>query len=108
MDTIKERASVAAWLFRRATSDLTGSRADDFYTGFIAGANSEHDELLRWHDQKEKLPPCHKDVEIKTDKGKIRIVNLELTDNWGRYWNISGSNHMVLDAHVVGWRPIPE
>jgi hypothetical protein len=53
MKTIEERASEYAHKYRREVRDLSGERADAAFAGFIAGAESERNELLQWDDQSE-------------------------------------------------------
>lgn len=65
-------------------------------------------ELTRWHDPKVKLPEEHIDVEVKTDAGKVSVCNLETDDKGNRFWNVSRTNYVVRDVHVIGWREIYE
>lgn len=73
---------------------------------FKAGADWMHAELTRWHSTKVELPEEHIDVEVKTDAGKVSVCNLETDDKGNRFWNVSRTNYMVRDVHVVGWREI--
>lgn len=75
---------------------------------FIAGAKSQYEELTRWHDPKEELPEKYKDVEIKTDKGKVSVCNMDLDERGRRYWYVSRTDYMIPDANIIGWREIHE
>lgn len=79
--------------------------ASECRLAFIRGAQSEHEELTRWHDPKEELPEIGKDVLFRIkypstnmfsyqvgqlqDNGRVRLPRIELGD-------------------IVGWRPIHE
>jgi len=69
---------------------------------------SEREELTRWHDPKEELPEEHTDVEIKTDKGKVSVCNMELGERGRRFWSMSRTDTYIMDANIIGWREIHE
>lgn len=74
----------------------------------IQFGKSEHTGLTRWHDPKEELPEKYKDVEIKTDKGKVSVCNMDLDERGRRYWYVSRTDYMIPDANIIGWREIHE
>lgn len=78
------------------------------HDAYIAGAKSEREELTRWHDPKEEMPEERRDVEVKTDKGKVSVCNMDLDELGHRFWNVSRTNYMIPDANIIGWREIHE
>lgn len=109
MKTIKERALEYTRPIRMC-GEL--SKADATYNGFITGAISEHAELTKWHDPKEKLPSIGVPVllKVKGDGAFPYIVNIRtihpiLGEGWG-----DGCGG-ILDEQftkVLGWRKINE
>lgn len=74
----------------------------------IQFGKSEHEELTRWRNPKEELPEERRDVEVKTDKGKVSVCNMDLDELGHRFWNVSRTNYMIPDANILGWREIHE
>lgn len=69
------------------------------FDAFIAGAEYERSELLRWRDSKEELPEDGEDVLIKMSTGEC-VVGFYIENlNW------RGPDG-VIDDYVSGWRPI--
>lgn len=104
MKTIDERAD----LYCREHAYQGGYDLEDVRMAHISGAEAEHDLLTRWHDPKEELPEKYKDVEIKTDKGKVSVCNMDLDERGRRYWYVSRTDYMIPDANIIGWREIHE
>lgn len=75
---------------------------------YIAGSKAKYEELTRWRNPKEELPEEHRDVEVKTDKGKVSVCNMDLDELGHRFWNVSRTNYMIPDANILGWREIHE
>ena len=72
---------------------------------FIAGAESEHAELTRWHDPKEVLPPIEKVVEVKLTFGRGYALAERGDDGW---WYADSEEWEISDEQVIGWRYINE
>lgn len=110
--TIEERAKeyaniLGATLFMDSPEEDIIYR-DDLARAYASGAKEERAELTRWHDPKEELPEEHRDVEVKTDKGKVSVCNMDLDELGHRFWNVSRTNYMIPDANILGWREIHE
>ncbi len=74
---------------------------------FIAGAQSEHEELTKWHDPKEELPDTNRDVLIKTTLlAKYRIAFYKADGQRNYHWH--QNNGAIDDDMVIGWREIHE
>lgn len=111
MTTIKERAKEYAHKYHRDTQDLSGESADAAYAGFLAGAKSEREELLRWRDPKEELPDYYHSVLIKYLKDGLytyAVVWLSVGDDDKYLWTIAETNMLISDRSVHSWRPIVE
>lgn len=112
MKTIDERAKeyaniLGATLFMDSPEEDIIYR-DDLARAYAYAAKEERAELTRWHDPKEELPEKYKDVEIKTDKGKVSVCNMDLDERGRRYWYVSRTDYMIPDANIIGWREIHE
>lgn len=112
METIEERAKeyaniLGATLFMDSPEEDIIYR-DDLARAYASGAKEERAELTRWHDPKEELPEERRDVEVKTDKGKVSVCNMDLDELGHRFWNVSRTNYMIPDANIIGWREIHE
>ncbi len=94
MKTIEEIASEYAHKYRREVRDLSGERADAAFAGFIVGAKSEREELLRWHDPKKELPAEWEDVLIKLITGKCEV------GFYIKYLNWRGSGVLIHLNHL--------
>lgn len=111
MKTIKEKAKEYAHKYRRDTQDLSGERADAAYAGFLAGAKSEREELLRWRDPKEELPEEFQTVLVKTDVD----INIGFYYGHGEF-SVGDMGNGLVDRKdeyedsylILGWRPINE
>lgn len=112
METIKERA-------RKYACDYIIPDSDECKRCYDIHGKCEHDayiqasvwmlgELTRWRDPKEELPEERRDVEVKTDKGKVSVCNMDLDELGHRFWNVSRTNYMIPDANIIGWREIHE
>lgn len=102
MKTIDERAD----MYCREHAYQGGYDLEDVRAAHISGAEAEHEELTRWRNPKEELPEEHIDVEVKTDKGKVSVCNMDLDELGHRFWNVSRTNYMIPDANIIGWREI--
>jgi hypothetical protein len=105
MKTIEERAE--EWVDSPEAAAHPYNRRG-MIDAYIAGSKAKYEELTRWHDPKEELPEKYKDVEIKTDKGKVSVCNMDLDELGRRFWNVSRTNYMIPDANILGWREIHE
>lgn len=93
MKTIEERAKAYA-------AKCHGQNTE---WGFIAGAQSEREELIRWRNPKDS-PERGKDVLLK-----IQLVGNDETMYSVGYWYDSYfSNTLGHHGVVIGWRPIYE
>lgn len=113
MKTIEERAENYASMRHVLKNSLNWVA---FY-GFIAGAHSEREELLRWRNPEEELPDKGVSILIKVkDEGANELMYM------GSY---EGDGVFVAEGHVfnveytevatlchckykIGWRPIEE
>lgn len=105
MKTIEERAK--EWVDSPEAAAHPYNRRG-MIDAYIAGSKAKYEELTRWHDPKEELPEKYKDVEIKTDKGKVSVCNMDLDERGRRYWYVSRTDYMIPDANIIGWREIHE
>ncbi|MCM1301959.1 MAG: hypothetical protein NC226_09595 [Bacteroides cellulosilyticus] len=100
MKTIKERAR--KYVLGAANGYNAEARISYFAEkAFIAGAQSEHEELTRWHDPKEVLPEPLKNVLVKCSDGTY-IIDMFLPTFKMFDCEIS------LYVEVIGWREIHE
>lgn len=117
MKTIKERARefVNPPCDRRCKSCDTVKMDCRFYNdlmSFIAGAESEHEELTRWHDPKEELPEDNREVLCIVNRQHCKFVILH-HDKYG-WWQYvpfmsggwCGYNGEI--GEIIGWREIHE
>lgn len=75
--------------------------------GFIAGAQSEHEELTRWRDPNVELPPNGWEVLCDIDCCSNNYAVLRHYDNgWMMY--TPGSGWCDCPFKVIGWRGINE
>lgn len=74
----------------------------------VAEKREEITRLTRWNDPQEELPQERRDVEVKTDKGKVSVCNMSLDERGRRFWNVSRTDYMIPDANIIGWREIHE
>lgn len=100
MKTIRQRAE--DWVNQQGAGSVHPYNRQAMIDAYIAA----YEELTRWHDPKEELPEKYKDVEIKTDKGKVSVCNMDLDERGRRYWYVSRTNYMIPDANIIGWREI--
>ena len=71
------------------------------HKAFVAGAESEHAELTRWHDPKEELPEDMVHVLVKKESGAFEVA---FYDYQMKSWFGIASSF----EEVVGWREIHE
>lgn len=74
----------------------------------VAEKREEIARLTKWNNPKEVLPREHQDVEVKTDKGKVSVCNMDIDERGRRFWNVSRTDYMIPDVNIIGWREIPE
>lgn len=110
MKTIQERAADYAG---KAWSNIEDFNEDHVTfenivtDAFVAGAQSEREELLRWRDPNVELPKDGEEVLIKTTMCKKYCVAFYKGNNCKNYrWH--ENNGAIDDDMVVGWRPIRE
>lgn len=105
MKTIKERAkSYVRKVWRGGSREFVGYRKAT-ELDFIAGAQSEHEELTRWHNPK-KMPEYGKQVLFKIkykDSDTIRIRMGWMTES-NVFMTLSGD----IYSEIIGWREIHE
>jgi len=76
---------------------------------FIAGAQSEHEQLTRWCDPKVELPEYRKRVLVKFKDGMYDCLFREKHLYLGDGWSYGGGGILVEDENpVIGWREIHE
>ena len=108
MRTIKEMADEYMYNRDPYLDEWTTAEVREAY---MQGAEDEREELTRWRDPKESLPEYYKSVMITFRKsGLIRMAVAWLSaGDAGEYsWTIDGTNVLVNEKKVVGWRPIHE
>jgi hypothetical protein len=112
METIEERAREYAHQYRRDAHDLKGERADAAFAAYCQGAKSEREELTRWHDPKEELPPIYDNVMVKymalDGCEHVAIAWRSAGDAGGCTYTISGTGVAINSRNVIGWREIHE
>lgn len=108
MKAIKERAKKYARKVWRGGTREYGSRMKLTECDFIAGAQSEREELTRWRNPNEELPELlilvlGKQSDSKKTYYKV-VYRREYDDDDGYYWTDNGCRSLYID----GWRPIYE
>lgn len=74
---------------------------------FIAGAESEHEELTSWHNPDKELPDTIRNVLVKTTSClQYRIAFYMTNAKSNSHW--FGENEFIDDDEVLGWREIHE
>lgn len=102
MKTIEERANAAWSDYEYREGELYSTC---FIDGFSAGAQSERDELTRWRDPKEELPPVGKIVLVKIIFGSGYTLAKRGDEGW---WYVDSEEWAMSDKQVIGWLPIYE
>lgn len=105
METIEERAREYANQYRRDAHDLKGEQADAAFAAYCQGAEDEREELIRWHDPKEELPPIEKVVLVKLNFGRGYALADRGDEGW---WYADSEEWEISDEQVIGWREIHE
>mgnify|MGYP001036622000 FL=1 len=100
MKTIEERAENYA--SQRHVSMNSPNRAACY--GYIAGAYSERQELLRWRNPKEELPEDDATVLVKTSDTKQPFAIMKYYNNI--WWIWAHPCWAGPSGEVIGWRPI--
>lgn len=103
MKSIEERAEEYASQYCDSDCALCDDICGRLRSGrsFIAGAESEREELLRWRDPEKELPAEGEYVLIKLITGKCEVGVYIENLNW------RGADGIV-DDYIIGWRPIIE
>lgn len=65
--------------------------------GFVAGAMSERNELLRWRNPKDS-----------PERGKDVLLKIQLVGNDETMYSVGYCNTLGHHGVVIGWRPIYE
>lgn len=90
------------------TSDEQDIYCEDLIQAYLAGAQSEREELTRWRDPKKELPELLTPVLGKQSDAKKTyykvVYRREYDDDIGYYWTDNGCRSLYID----GWRPILE
>lgn len=87
------------------TSDEQDIYCEDLIQAYLAGAKSEREELIRWHDPKEELPPIEKVVLVKLNFGRGYALADRGDEGW---WYADSEEWEISDEQVIGWREIHE
>lgn len=74
--------------------------------GFIAGAQSEREEMLRWRDAEKELPEDGATVLGKTSCVQHPFVIMRYIDR--KWWVWAYPGWAAPAGEVIGWRPIYE
>ena len=72
---------------------------------YMAGASQMCDELTRWRDPKEELPPVGKIVLVKIIFGSGYPLAKRGDEGW---WYADSEEWAMSDKQVIGWLPILE
>lgn len=106
MKTLEERAKEAcvAWCDGECDNDIYEGC---FVDGFIEGVESERAEMTRWRDPKKELPEPYKTTLIKYGEYSITAAWLAY-DDIEPFWTICGTDIVIENSEVLGWRPIIE
>lgn len=109
MKTIEERA-------KRYVRKIWAGGVRDWGTNkqwtaqdFIAGAKSEHEELTRWHDPKDKLPDGDQEVLCVIHKKYNTYAVLKYYQ--GEWWQqvyVPAGGWCGYDGEIIAWREIHE
>lgn len=74
---------------------------------FIAGAQSEHEELTRWNDPKEVLPDEGTEVLVKYDDMRVFMACYENSQfGWCCYEPRLAQWYSLESGVIAGWRNI--
>lgn len=111
MKTIQERADEYA---SRAWSALNEEFNEDHTifenivsAAFVAGAKSEREELLRWHDSKVELPETDVEVLVMVYDGG-HTYDVMRYDQYGWWQKAPGGGWCAAEHTPIGWRHIQE
>lgn len=109
MKTIEERAkeSVIDLFDPFDLDEMTPARLGLERRGFVAGAMSERNELLRWRNPQEELPAYGVEVLCKVRHSQ-RIYEILRHDEFGRWYREEPNGRCVTFWKVIEWRPILE
>ena len=98
MKTIEERAKEYA-------AKCPGCQNTEW--GFIAGAQSEREELLCWHDPKVVTPCADEEVLVMVHR-QFNTYDVMRYDQHGWWQKAPGGGWCAADCEILGWRPILE
>lgn len=73
--------------------------------GFVAGAMSERNELLCWHDPKVVTPYIDEEVLVRVHR-QFNTYDVMRYDQYGWWQKAPGGGWCAADCEIVGWRPI--
>lgn len=79
--------------------------------GFIAGAQFEREELTRWNNPDDILPPDEKNVIIKIYNSRARVIFYAIGCVFGNEWDTDADTQLALcnpENKILGWREIYE
>lgn len=112
MKTIQERAADYAG---KAWSNIEDFNEDHVTfeniatEAFVAGAQSEREELLRWRDPNVELPKDGEEVLVKADCPYCRYdVMKHDAFGWWEKTSLAGGGWYKAEVEITGWRPIQE
>lgn len=101
-ETIEERAS-EAWKGYQCWED--SPHRDCFIDGFIEGAKSEREELIRWHDTKKELPEMDVEVQVMPHADS-NIYDVMRYDRYGWWQQAPGGGWCAATNAPARWRYI--
>ncbi len=109
MKTIEERAKEYSTCDEDCALCSEACRKASDERAFIAGAQSEHDELTRWHYPKDKLPDGDQEVLCMIHKKYNTYVVLKFYQ--GEWWQpapVPAGGWCGYDGEIIAWRAIHE
>ena len=84
----------------------------DAYHAAIVQLQKQHEELTRWYDPKEELPPIYDNVMVKymalDGCEHVATAWRSAGDAGGCIYAISGTGVTINSQNVIGWREIHE
>lgn len=109
MKTIEERAEEYSTCDEDCAlcSEVCRKASDE--RAFIAGAQSAHEELTRWHDPKKELPDGDQEVLCMIHKKYNTYAVLKFYQ--GKWWQpapVPAGGWCGYDGEIIAWREIHE
>lgn len=89
------------------SAEENGIYRSDIEDAFIAGAKSEREEMLRWHDPKKELPKTDVEVLVMVHDGG-HTYDVMRYDQHGWWQKAPGGGWCAPNNTPIGWRHIHE